>query len=153
MSIFYILSVICSLGIFLLGVFFAGGKYYFLLDPASLLLVLFPAIFLVLANNNPAEIISYYSLAGKSKTAPKKDIKNGILFFRSVKMYITISGFMAFFLGIVLMFSGLVHMKDPGLFGEGLGASLVAVLYAAFIIMVFVLPFKYALEKKLNEMY
>lgn len=150
MKLFYAIGAFLALSIFLLGIYIAGGSYNFFIDPASLLLVLMPPLFLSLTVFKPAEVLNSFVLACSKEIANPTQYKKALVFFSSLQSYMILSAIAAFFIGNILMLSGLIHIKDPEVFGSGFAASLISVLYAALLILLVVLPFRSMLQKKLS---
>ena len=58
------------------------------------------------------------------------------------------TGVTGFLIGLVLM---LVNLNDPSLIGPYLAVALITILYALFLILVFLLPGRYILVRKMKE--
>jgi flagellar motor component MotA len=152
MRIIKLTGGLASLGIFAAGIYIAGSDLLNFFDPASLLLVLFPAIFLSLTVFSPTEIVKSFAISHSHTAATAEEYKLAYGFFTSFQKYVAVSGFTAFFIGFIIMMSGLVHIKDPEVFGYGLAASLVSIIYAALIILIVTLPKISRIKRKIDEL-
>ncbi len=152
MKKFYLFGVIACVAVYAFGVVIAGGKFNYFIDPATFVIVVLPAVIMALSHHGPVEITRAFSIAGASRSASAAEYKKAILLFKSFKEYLVVTSFIGVFMGIVLMLSGFkVDNSNSDMFGKGLAACLISVLYAAFLILIVVCPFKNALEVKLNE--
>ena len=110
---------------------------------------LFPAIFILLTHYKPKEILQSFKLAGHRSRGTKADYRNALLFFRTAQNIF-----------IVLMLIGLPIMaiwllagpqSTPPQIAHIVAMVIGLFLYPLLFILFLCLPFKSALEKKMNE--
>lgn len=121
-----------------------------LIPGIKLVYVIFPAAFILLTHYSPAEIVRAFKLAGRKSQGNKSDYKNAYLFFKTMQQ-----------LFIVIMLIGIPVLTIWSLAGPQTTppqiAHIIAIIVGAFLypllfILFLCLPFKSALEKKLNEL-
>lgn len=144
-------SYFLSLAVLLLMVIFAmvmSGCVLCFVDIGSLLMVVIPTFFMLIASYSLSEIGRNFSM-GFSKGSPRpEELKTAIIFFKSMQKYLAISGALGFFTGLIAM---LAMLGDPDHIGSGMALALITVLYALILTMAIALPFRTGLEKKLAE--
>jgi hypothetical protein len=116
------------------------------LDIGSLLMVLLCTLFMLKANYSFGEMGRYFSCAFSCKNPWIVDIKNGIIFFKTMQKYLFISGGLGVLMGMIGM---LAMLEDPNKIGAGMALALITVLYSLFFNMAVAIPFKIGLEKQL----
>jgi len=144
----YFFYLAASLAAIALAIFFARGSYLLFFDPPSLMLTFIPTAFMLLAVYSPGEFINAFKLAWHGNEGTKSEIKNSIAFFDTAQKLLLLMGIIGLMLGCMLMLSAGWEVQK---FSFGLSVALVCILYAFLTIFLVTIPFKNALEKKLND--
>lgn len=121
-----------------------------LLPGLKLFYVIFPVLLILLTHYSPMEIFRAFKLAGRKSQGSKAEYKNAYLFFKTMQQ-----------LFIVLMLIGVPVLTVWLLAGPQSTppqiAHIIAIIVGTFFfpllfILFLCLPYKSALEKKLNEL-
>ena len=144
----YILILVLFFGIWSAGILIAGAKFGLFLNIPSLIVTLGIAIILLLSNFSLREIFRYFAIGFKKDEISREELKNGILFFKSLQRYLIISGFTGFLVGAIVLLWG---FEDPSSLASGLAVALITILYALMLTACLALPFRTGLQRKLNE--
>jgi flagellar motor component MotA len=145
----YFIYLAASLGIIILGIFFANASFLVFFDPVSIMLTFLPTVFILLAIYSPGEFIGAFRLVWKGSKGSKSEVKNSIAFFKTASKLLLLMGIIGLMLGCILMLSA---GWEPKKFAFGLSYALICLLYSFLTIYLVTLPFQNSLEKKLNEM-
>ena len=144
MKKFYPVSVLLFVGITALAILFSGLRFgYYISLPPLVIVVGFPAVMLF-ATHGPAEIRAAFRAAYQS--SDPAELRLAVVFFSAAQRYLLWSGFIATLLGIVAL---LASLGDESHIGAAAALSLITVLYAIILNVIFALPFRHAAEKRL----
>jgi flagellar motor component MotA len=144
----YFLSIALTLGVFALGVIMAGTTLTTFANIPCLIVVTVPGLLMLLAGFTPAEIGRGFRTAFRPGELAEKDLRNGVLVFRTLQRYIVLSGAAAFMIGIIVV---LATLEDPAKIGVGLAIALTSLFYSLLLMVLVTTPFAAAIEKALNE--
>ncbi len=142
----FFIPVLFAFGLFILSILIGGFSLMLYTDIICFGINILIPLFLLMSSFSFAEMGIYFKVSMKNTTADEKDLKKALVFFKTIEKYQISVGVVGTMYGLVGM---LANMDDPSLIGRGLAASLITILYAAFIICFFTTPFKSAIEKKL----
>ncbi|MCE5271180.1 hypothetical protein LLH00_07840 [bacterium] len=126
-----------------------GGEIMMAVDLPSLALVLAPALLMSLATHGPAEMAGCFAVAFKKEGVEPAALEKGILFFKTLQAYFTISAVISFLMGLIIL---LASAEDYATICPGLAVSIISVLYAYLLALLVTVPFRTALEKKKIEL-
>ncbi len=143
----YFLLLILTLGTLGLGIFFARGSLLVFFDAPSILITFIPTVLMLLAVYSPAEFIGAFKLAWGDNTGEKHEIKNAIVFFKTAQNLLLLMGVVGLMMGCMLMLSARLNIDK---FSFGLSYALICMFYAFLTTFLVTIPFKNALQKKLN---
>ncbi len=145
-SYFILLAV--SIGIIILAVNFAKASPLVFFDPVSIMLTYIPTVLILLAVYSPGEFINAFGNAWRGRESSISELKNSIAFFKTAEKLLLVMGIIGLMLGCILM---LTAKWEAEKFAFGLSYALICLLYAFLTIFLVTIPFRNALEKKLNE--
>lgn len=143
-----------TIGLFMLGIVFAKSNIMIMIDMPSLMLVLGPAVLMLLSHFGPKEFIGAFRAAMAKNRASGLELKNALVFFSTAQTLIIASTVATVFLGIIMILDNI----GRGLTESGttvawwMAVDVIAILYAGVLTMLITVPFKSALQKKLNEL-
>ena len=144
----FFIFIIVVLGVFCLGIVFAGASFLSYVDLASFFIVIVVTAALLVSTFKFREIGSYFKAAFNGSHAEPSTVKAGIVFFAAMQRYLILSAVVANLIGLIAILSTLGEPKQIGL---GLALSLLTIFYAVIFILVLALPFRTSLERKLAE--
>ena len=137
-----------AIGVFVLGIIFAGGKTAQFVSFASFIVVIVPPFAVSLGSYSFREIGRCFSVGFSTETPNAAELRKGIVFFRSLARIILVTGFVGFLLGAIVI---LLNLSDAAQVGWGFSLAILTVLYALVFIVVVAGPFRAGLEKRLAE--
>jgi small-conductance mechanosensitive channel len=149
--IYYLISLV--LFVYLVRVVI-GPAIFDVLAPRvpALFLVLFPVIFLLLTHFSPVEVIKAFKLAGRKSGGTKSELKNAALFFHTAqRFFVTVAVIGIIILIIWYLAGGFDAGQGPPRIANAVLIIVGAIWYPLFFILVICLPFRSAIQKKLNE--
>ena len=149
MRYLYFISIILVFICILVAIISARSQILYFVHHISAILVLLPSAFLVLASYSFGEIGQAFTSAFKKRDSTPTELKNGLLFFKSLQTYLILSAVIATLIGFMSM---LVDLKDKNLLASGIAVSLLSILYSLVLMMIITVPFRTGITKKLNEL-
>ena len=144
----YPVWMIITVGLFALGVVFAGANIETFLDLPSLFIVVFPSTLMLLTCFGWDEIAGSFRAAYHPGEATPGELDRGILLFQSWQRFFGGAGAVAFLIGIIVT---LANLEEASTAGFGLSLSLMSVFYAVVIGYIFTTPFRIVLQKARGE--
>lgn len=150
----YIVYAVLTIGLFVLGVVIAKSNIMIMIDMPSLMLVLAPAILMLLSHYRPREFVNAFRMAMEKNDASEHELKNALVFFSTAQKLVIASTVATVFLGIIMILDNI----GKGLTDSGktvawwMAVDVIAILYAGLLTMVITIPFKSALQKRLNDL-
>ena len=155
-SYFYFIGAL-----FVIGYGFRVSPLY-LFNPKVLVFVLIPSIFLLLTHYSPVEMKNAFKMAFKKNKGTEAEVKNAFLFFRSAQnifLMIAALGILAAFIRLIFGVPAIVPIpQDPAphalgriLFADTIVHSILTIFYPVLLMVLVFLPFKSALQKKIND--
>lgn len=146
----YFLSLILMGGVIAGMVIISGCGIMWYLDIASFVIVVLPPLLLSLAVNSPARIARHFTIAFADKAAERLELENAQVFFKGLFKYFLLSGIMGTLFGIILVLSILEKLNTS--IGEGISASFLTLFYSIIFIILLVVPFQQAVERRLEDL-
>jgi flagellar motor component MotA len=150
MNRFYFVGVILVLCVLVFGMLFAAAGIGYFVDFASLIMVVIPAVILCLVTFPPRVIGRSFTVAFNRQTASEAELRQAAVFFRTLKRFILLSGFIAALIGIVTILWQQQDMPTAKI-SQGFAVLLISVFYSLILILVLAVPFRAAVERKLAE--
>lgn len=144
MTKIYPLSVVAVLAVIVVTAILAGSAVGVFLSAPSAIVVLGITIALTLASHRPSEIRTAFSAAHGS-TDPA-ELRLAVAFFAALQRYALWAGFLATMMGVIVL---LTYLGDATHVGSGTAIALITVFYSIVFLMVVVLPYRAAAEKRL----
>ena len=147
LSTFAYYALAIALSIFLMSLALPFLKH--LLPSLKLVYVIFPVILILLTHYSPKEIVKAFKLAGRKSQGTKAELKNACLFFKTAQN----SFILLMLIGVPILVIWLLAgpQSTPPQIAHIVAILIGAFLYPLIFILFLCLPFKSALEKKLNE--
>jgi len=145
----YLIYVLIAFGLWILAIALARGNHLIFVDPLTAMIIVVIPMFIMLSHFGPGEIINSFFLAWRGNGAGK-EFKNAILFFETAQKLMYASGVIGLVCGIVLMMDA--YPMKTEFFARGFGTTILSIMYPALMASLVTLPFRSALQKKLNEM-
>ncbi len=125
---------------------FTGSSFLFYFDIPSLLVILIFLCLLTVFQTGVKQTRAYYRCVFDPQ-ADQKLIREGAGYFSSLSLYTLAVGSMAFFTGIIAV---LANLEDTSSVGPNLAVALITLLYAGMLCILIFLPFRIALEKRID---
>ncbi len=116
----YFLMVVVFLGLCVAGIVVSGASIAWFISPASLIIVVGPALTLSLSNFTPSEIFRFYSIGFSKAGGSVSELKNGIAYFNALQSYLIVSGLIGTLIGVIVILATIV---EPSRMTRGLSAS------------------------------
>ncbi|MBP7737714.1 MAG: hypothetical protein KA369_17155 [Spirochaetes bacterium] len=150
----FIVYFLLTTGIFVLAVIIAKSDLLLMIDAPSLALVLGPTILMLLSHYGPGEIIGAFRAAMEKSGATEKELKNALLFFSTAQTLMIASTVVAVFLGIIMILGAVWKGYDNSarVLSGWMAVDFIAILYLALAMLLVTVPFKSAVQKKLNAL-
>ena len=150
----YFFSIVIFLVLIAAAVITSGGKMGHFLNIPSFLMVTLITLTLLRGSFSFREMgrsfkIAFESSKGGPATVSREELKNGIQFFRSMQIYLIVSGFIGTVIGAMSMLGALEMAIRVG---RGASLSLLTLLYGIIFTLLVPVPFRAGLEKQLNEL-
>jgi flagellar motor component MotA len=150
----YFISIVIFLVLIAAAVITAGGKMGHFLNLPSFLLVVLAALTMLRGSFSFREMGRAFKAAfedseGRSTPASREEIKNGIQFFRTMQVYLIVSGFLGTVIGAMAMLGALEMSVRVG---RGASLALLTLLYGIIFTLLIPVPFRAGLEKRLNRL-
>lgn len=149
----FIVYALLALGIFVAGVILAQSDLLVMVDAPSLALVLGPTILMLLSHYSPGEFINAFRSAMAQSSADERELKNALLFFSTAQTLMIASTIVAVFLGIIMILAA-VWKGNPAsakILSGWMAVDFISILYLGLGMLLVTVPFKSAVQKKLNE--
>lgn len=152
--------------LYLIGALFVIGYGFrvsplYLLNPKALVFVVLPSVFLLLTHYSPVEMKNAFKMAFKKNKGTEKEMKNAFLFFRSAQgvfLMIGALGVLAAFIRLIFQFpivpisqGSIPHGLGKAIFADTIVHSILTIFYPVLLMVLVFLPFKSALQKKINN--
>ena len=144
MTKIYPLSVIAVLAMIVLAIVLSGGVVGVFVSFPSVIMVFGITIALTLASHRPSEIRTAF-VAAHASTNPA-ELRLAVAFFTALQRYGLWAGFLSTMLGAIVL---LANLGDASHVGAGAAIALITVFYAIVFLLVVVLPYRAAAEKRL----
>ena len=150
----YFVYFLLTVGIFVLAVILAKSDILFMIDAPSLALLLGPTILMLLSHFSPKEFVNAFKVAMAKNSASEGELKNALLFFSTAQTLMIASTVVAVFLGIIMVLSAIWKGYDNSarVLSGWMAVDFVSILYLALGMLFVTVPFKSAVQKKLNEL-
>jgi flagellar motor component MotA len=150
----YFFSIVIFLVLIAAAVITSGGKMGHFLNLPSFLMVTLVTLTLLRGGFSFREMGRAFKAAFEvtgdgSPPVPREEILNGIQFFRSMQIYLIVSGFIGTVIGAMSMLGALEMSVRVG-FGASL--ALLTLLYGIIFTLLIPVPFRAGLEKRLNRL-
>ena len=145
----YWIWMLMGVGIFIVAIIFTGASITVFIYPESIIIVVFAPAFLTIAVYGLPTFARSFKIAFREATASRKELQTGIKLFGALQRYLLLTGLITTMIGLVAMLANLV---DATQIGPNLALALITLLYSLIFIFAVALPFKNALESKLNDM-
>ena len=142
---YYVLAIVAL--IFFMSLALPFLKH--LLPSLKLAYVIFPVIFILLTHYSPKEIVTAFKLAGRKSQGTKAELKNAYLFFKTVQNSFIVLMLIDVPVLVIWLLAG--PQSTPPQIAHIVAILIGAFLYPLIFILFLCLPFKSALEKKLNK--
>ena len=144
----YFVWVVLSIGIFFLGVVFTEAPIAaFVYIPAITIVVLAPALLLAGIYGLPAFGRSF-KIAFSPSAASLEELKIGARLFASMQRLLVLTGIITTMFGLVAI---LTELEDASRLGPNLALAMITLLYSLMLIFTVAIPFKNALENRIDE--
>jgi hypothetical protein len=143
-----------SIGLAVAGVLISNGNLMIMIDFPSLALLLGPTVFMLLSHYGPRECIAAFRAAMAGNGASERELRNAVLFFSTAQNLMIASTVIATFLGIIMILDdlGRGNTESPRAVAWWMAVDFISVLYLGFGMLLLTMPFKSAVQKRLNEM-
>ncbi len=150
----YIVYVLLTIGCSVLAVLIARADIMSIIDPPTLALILGPTILMLLTHFGPKDCINAFRSAMNRSGAAELELKNSLLFFSTAQTLMIVSGIAAVFIGLILILDGMAMGKAESakILARWFSVDIISVLYTALLMMLVTVPFKSAVQKRLNEL-
>lgn len=145
----FIVPIILSFALVVGGIVIAGISPFLFFDVVSAVIVIVPTLLILLTFNGFGEMGKFFAIAMESVRGSKKEIKKGIVFFKSMFVMLIISGVLGTLFGFMAILAELTRYTEN--IGMGLSVAFITVYYSMLLAGFIAFPFKAALEKKLAE--
>ena len=148
-----ILSIIYYLAALVLILLFMSSALPFLknlLPGVKLAIVIFPIIFILLTHFSPAEILMAFKLAGRKSRGTPAEYRNAALFFKTMQHLLIL--FMLLGIPVIIIWFLATPQSDPPQIANIVRMIVGAFFFPLIFILFISLPFKSALQKKLNDL-
>ncbi len=133
------------------GIFIARGNIFLFWDPASAMLVTVPTIFLLMAVFGPRGIVNAFRFAMNGSEATGSEIQKGIVLFAAAQRIILMTGLIATLMGVIMILDGISRTPAAPV-AFWCAVALDSTFYSMMTILIVIMPFKAALQKKLADM-
>jgi len=143
---YYVIAIV----LLLLFMSFALPFLKNLLPGAKLVYIIFPVIFILLTHYNPKEMLKAFKLAGRKSHGTKSEYKNACLFFKTIQNIFVILMLIGIPVVVIWLVAG--PQTTPPQIAHIVALVIGLFLYPLLFILFLCLPFRSALEKKLNEL-
>ena len=147
------LSIVYYLAALVLILLFMSSALPFLknlLPGVKLVIVIFPIIFILLTHFSPAEILTAFKLAGRNSRGTPAAYRNAALFFRTMQNLLTL--FMLLGIPVIIIWFLATPQSDPPQIANIVRMIVGAFFFPLIFILFISIPFKSALQKKLNDL-
>jgi hypothetical protein len=150
----FIVYAVLTVGIFVMGIIWAKSNILIMFDLPSLALVILPAVLMLLSHYGPKEFINAFRVAMAKSNADGHELKNALLFFSTAEKLIIASAVAAVFLGIIMILDsvGKGYTESAKTVAWWMAVDVISILYSAIFMIVVTIPFKSAVQKRLNEL-
>jgi hypothetical protein len=148
----YIVYVLLTVGSVLLAVVIAKADMMVMFDIPSLVLLLGPTILMLLSHFRPKEFFNAFKTAMAKNSADECELKNALLFFSTAQTLLIVSTVVAVFLGIIMILDIMAKGKvdNAKILSGWMAVDFISILYLALGMLIVTVPFKSAVQKKLN---
>ena len=147
MKKFFFISYLLGLVLLQLAFMMEEVSVFDYYDLMAIITVLLIPIFLIRTQCTGKEFFNYFKISLEKADATEKELRDGIVFFKTLqKLFITTSVFTVLFATIKI----LSNVESVSLLGANIALAIVSAMYCTFLMIFVTIPFKGALEKKLN---
>jgi hypothetical protein len=150
----YIVYALLTAGSSVLAVLFAQADLLIMIDAPSFAILFGPTILMLLSHYRPKEIVNAFKAAMAKSNAGEHELKNALLFFSTAQTMMVLSTVVAVFLGIIMILSAVWKGGDNSakVLSGWMAVDFVSILYLALGMLLVTVPFKSALQKRLNDL-
>lgn len=128
-----------------------GGSLYIFLDVASLVITLGISFVLLLTHFSFKEIGSAFRYALERTEYNEGEIRKGIVFFKSMRNFLIVSGIFGLFTAAIAMLRYDAQQRsDTTNMAVGASVALICMFYSIVTLLLLEEPFRSALEKRLE---
>jgi flagellar motor component MotA len=145
----YFIYAPLTLGLFIWGILIAGGNLLWFFDLPSVILIVCPLLFLLLAVFGPRAIVDSFRAAMESVEATRFELKRAILFFATAQKIFLLAGVIATMAGVIMTLYGLSRSNLGSIYYIYITVAFLTVFYSFFLMLIVTVPFRAALEQKL----
>lgn len=144
--LYYVMAIVLLIFVMSLALPFLKN----LLPGMKLIYSIFPVIFILLTHYSPKEIFEAFKMAGRQSTGRRKEYKNALLFFKTMQNIFIV----LMLIGIPILFIWFLAgpQSAPPQIAHIVAIVIGVFLYPLLFILLLCLPFKSAIEKKMNEL-
>jgi flagellar motor component MotA len=143
----YLISLLCALAFFALGIYTSGGVLLAYVDIPSFACVVLATIAMLRSGWTFKEMGGAFK-AALSAVPERQALEKAEVFFKLMRRYLYVSGLLSTLLGWIAM---LKNFDDASRLAPNLGVSVIVVLYALLLDFTVALPFGYMVKRGLKE--
>jgi len=144
----YIVGAVLFIGFIVGAIITSGGRILSYLNIPSFLMVVGCTFVLLLINFSVREMGRCFAVGFRKKDAAPEDLKKGYVFFRSMQLYLLLSGLLGTMIGATAM---LANLRDSSAIGWGAALALITLLYGIIFSMGITIPFMTGIKRRLIE--
>jgi hypothetical protein len=150
----YIVYAMLTVGSSVLAVIFARADLLIMIDAPAFAILFGPTVLMLLSHYGPKEFFNAFRAAMAQSNADEHELKNALLFFSTAQTMMILSTVVAVFLGIIMILSAVWKgsANSAKVLSGWMAVDLISILYLAFGMLLVTVPFKSAVQKRLNEL-
>jgi flagellar motor component MotA len=141
----YFLNLILILTVVVLVFMFFGGDILWILDLASILIILVLSLSSLLMNNGIRDFARCHKLAFSRETSEKESLDKAINLFSALRSNLMAAGIVGAAMGLIIM---LGNLSDTSHIGPALATTLITMLYSFLLQLIWVNPLLTALKDR-----
>ncbi len=136
------------IGFMCFAIIVSGARLTQFINLPSFIMVAGCTFVLLLANFNLREMGRAFTVGFRKKEESPEDLKKGYIFFKSMRLYLIISGLLGTITGAMAM---LVNLRDSSRIGNGVSLAILTLLYGIVFSTLITIPFTTGIKKRLIE--
>ncbi|MBT3273119.1 MAG: hypothetical protein HN368_08205 [Spirochaetales bacterium] len=145
----YFIGLLLSLGMMAVAVLSAGADFGAFISLPAFIVVIFTPALLIISMFGLSVFGRSFSVAFHGVAATQKELETGIRLFRAFQNCLMLIGFITSLIGLI---SILAMLMDATQIGPNLALALITLLYSMILIFGVTVPFRSALENRINGM-